>query len=98
MLSRWPVRRARPVAHRLGLDAPLVTGQRSIDTLFPLALGGTATIPGGFGTGKTVLEQSLAKWAHADVIVYVACGERGNELTEMLEEFPQLTDPRTGSR
>jgi len=97
MLSRWPVRRARPSGRRLGFDAPFVTGQRSIDTLFPLALGGTATIPGGFGTGKTVLEQSLAKWGHADVIVYVACGERGNELTEMLEEFPQLTDPRTGS-
>jgi V/A-type H+-transporting ATPase subunit A len=97
MLSRWPVRRARPTAARLGLDTPFITGQRSIDTLFPLARGGTATIPGGFGTGKTVLEQSLAKWGHADVIVYVACGERGNELTEVLEEFPQLTDPRTGS-
>ena len=97
MLSRWPVRRPRPVAGRLGLDTPLITGQRSIDTLFPLARGGTATIPGGFGTGKTVLEQSLAKWGHADVIVYVACGERGNELTEVLEEFPQLIDPRTGA-
>jgi V/A-type H+/Na+-transporting ATPase subunit A len=97
MLSRWPVRRARPFARRLPLDTPFVTGQRSIDTLFPLARGGTATIPGGFGTGKTVLEQSLAKWGHADVIVYVACGERGNELTEMLDEFPRLTDPRTGS-
>jgi V/A-type H+/Na+-transporting ATPase subunit A len=97
MLARWPVRRARPFARRLDLDTPFVTGQRSIDTLFPLARGGTATIPGGFGTGKTVLEQSLAKWGHADVIVYVACGERGNELTEMLEEFPRLTDPHTGS-
>ena len=97
MLSRWPVRRPRPVAGRLGLDTPFVSGQRSIDTLFPLARGGTATIPGGFGTGKTVLEQSLAKWGHADVIVYVACGERGNELTEVLDEFPQLTDPRTGA-
>ncbi len=97
MLSRWPVRVPRPLARRLGLDRPLVTGQRAIDTLFPIALGGAATIPGGFGTGKTVLEQSLAKWAHADVIVYVACGERGNELTEMLAEFPRLTDPRTGS-
>lgn len=96
MLSRWPVRRARPAAGRLALDTPFVTGQRSIDTLFPLARGGTATIPGGFGTGKTVLEQSLAKWGHADVIVYVACGERGNELTEVLDEFPRLTDPRTG--
>lgn len=97
MLSRWPVRRARPAAGRLALDTPFVTGQRSIDTLFPLARGGTATIPGGFGTGKTVLEQSLAKWGHADVIVYIACGERGNELTEVLDEFPRLTDPRTGS-
>jgi V/A-type H+/Na+-transporting ATPase subunit A len=97
MLARWPVRRARPAAGRLELDTPLVTGQRSIDTLFPLARGGTATIPGGFGTGKTVLEQSLAKWGHADVIVYVACGERGNELTEVLDEFPRLVDPRTGS-
>jgi V/A-type H+/Na+-transporting ATPase subunit A len=97
MLTRWPVRHARPVNGRLGLDAPFVSGQRSIDTLFPLALGGTATIPGGFGTGKTVLEQSLAKWGHADVIVYVACGERGNELTEVLDEFPHLTDPRTGA-
>ena len=87
----------RPVTGRLGLDTPFVSGQRSIDTLFPLARGGTATIPGGFGTGKTVLEQSLAKWGDADVIVYVACGERGNELTEVLDEFPQLTDPRTGA-
>ena len=97
MLSRWPVRQPRPVTSRLGLDVPFVSGQRSIDTLFPLARGGTATIPGGFGTGKTVLEQSLAKWGHADVIVYVACGERGNELTEVLDEFPQLVDPRTGA-
>ena len=97
MLSRWPVRHPRPVTRRLGLDTPFVSGQRSIDTLFPLARGGTATIPGGFGTGKTVLEQSLAKWGHADVIVYVACGERGNELTEVLDEFPDLTDPRTGA-
>jgi V/A-type H+-transporting ATPase subunit A len=97
MLSRWPVRHPRPAAGRLDLDSPFVSGQRSIDTLFPLARGGTATIPGGFGTGKTVLEQSLAKWGHADVIVYVACGERGNELTEVLDEFPHLTDPRTGA-
>jgi V/A-type H+-transporting ATPase subunit A len=97
MLSRWPVRQPRPVSGRLGLDTPFVSGQRAIDTLFPLARGGTATIPGGFGTGKTVLEQSLAKWGHADVIVYVACGERGNELTEVLDEFPQLTDPSTGA-
>jgi V/A-type H+/Na+-transporting ATPase subunit A len=97
ILSRWPVRHPRPATGRLGLATPFVSGQRSIDTLFPLARGGTATIPGGFGTGKTVLEQSLAKWGHADVIVYVACGERGNELTEVLDEFPHLTDPRTGA-
>jgi V/A-type H+-transporting ATPase subunit A len=97
MLTRWPVRHSRPVNERLGFDAPFVTGQRAIDTLFPMARGGTATIPGGFGTGKTMLEQSLAKWGQADVIVYVACGERGNELTEVLDEFPQLVDPRTGA-
>jgi V/A-type H+-transporting ATPase subunit A len=97
MLQRWPVRRPRPFRHRLELDHPLVTGQRVIDTLFPLARGGTAAIPGGFGTGKTVQEQALAKWADADVVVYVGCGERGNELTEILEEFPRLADPRTGA-
>jgi V/A-type H+/Na+-transporting ATPase subunit A len=96
MLSRWPVREPRPVGARLDPTTPLVTGQRAIDVLFPIARGGAATIPGGFGTGKTVLQQSLAKWAHADVVVYVACGERGNELTEVLEEFPALVDPRTG--
>jgi V/A-type H+-transporting ATPase subunit A len=96
MMHRWPVREPRPVARRLGLDRPLVTGQRVIDTLFPIARGGTAAIPGGFGTGKTVLEQQIAKWADADVVVYVGCGERGNELTEVLEEFPQLRDPHTG--
>ena len=97
MLQRWPVRRPRPVARRLAATRPLVTGQRVIDTLFPVARGGTATIPGGFGTGKTVLEQQIAKWADAEVVVYVGCGERGNELTEVLEEFPRLTDPRTGA-
>jgi V/A-type H+-transporting ATPase subunit A len=95
MLQRWPVRRPRPVARRLDPNRPLITGQRAIDTLFPVALGGVATIPGGFGTGKTVEEQALAKFAHADVIVYVGCGERGNELTEVLQEFPHLIDPRT---
>jgi V/A-type H+-transporting ATPase subunit A len=98
MLQRWPVRTARPVARRLDPDRPLVTGQRVIDTLFPIARGGIATIPGGFGTGKTVEEQALAKFAEADVIVYVGCGERGNELTDVLDEFPGLTDPRTGAR
>lgn len=97
LLQRWPVRRRRPAARRLDPDAPLVTGQRSIDTLFPLARGGSATIPGGFGTGKTVLEHTLAKWADADVVIYVGCGERGNELAEVLEEFPRLVDPRSGA-
>jgi V/A-type H+/Na+-transporting ATPase subunit A len=96
MLRHWPVRQPRPVASRLDAIRPLVTGQRVIDTLFPVARGGTAAIPGGFGTGKTVLEQQIAKWADADVVVYVGCGERGNELAEVLEEFPQLPDPRTG--
>lgn len=97
MLSRWQVRMARPFRSRLAPTTPLLTGQRVIDVLFPIARGGAATIPGGFGTGKTVLQQSLAKWAHADVVVYIGCGERGNELAEVLEEFPQLTDPRTGA-
>jgi len=97
MLRRWAVREPRPVARRLDADVPLVTGTRVVDTLFPVALGGAATIPGGFGTGKTVLEQSLAKWSHAEVVVYIGCGERGNELTEVLEEFPELEDPKTGA-
>lgn len=97
MLTRWPVREPRPIASRLVASTPLVTGQRAIDVLFPIARGGAATIPGGFGTGKTVLQQSLAKWSHADVVVYVGCGERGNELAEVLQEFPQLIDPRTGA-
>lgn len=96
MLQRWPVREPRPLARKLDVSIPLVTGQRVVDSLFPLAQGGTAAIPGGFGTGKTVLEQAIAKWSHADVVVYVGCGERGNELTEVLEEFPSLEDPRTG--
>jgi V/A-type H+-transporting ATPase subunit A len=96
MLQRWPVRYRRPAARRLEPTAPLITGQRVIDILYPLAIGGAATIPGGFGTGKTVQEQSLARWAAADVIVYIGCGERGNELTDVLEEFPKLTDPRSG--
>jgi V/A-type H+-transporting ATPase subunit A len=97
LLSRWPVRDPRPFSERLDPSTPLITGQRVIDMLVPIARGGAATIPGGFGTGKTVLQQSLAKWAHADVVVYVACGERGNELTEVLQEFPELVDPRTGA-
>lgn len=93
---RWPVRVARPVASRLRGDRPMVTGQRVFDLLFPVAQGGTVTVPGGFGTGKTVIEQTLAKFAEADVVVYVGCGERGNEMAEVLEEFPALEDPRTG--
>ncbi len=98
MTTTWPVRTGRPVARLLDPDVPLITGQRVVDTLFPVARGGSATIPGGFGTGKTVHEQTLAKWCDADIIVYVGCGERGNELAEVLEEFPNLTDPRTGAR
>jgi V/A-type H+/Na+-transporting ATPase subunit A len=97
MLHRWPVRDPRPISHRLDPSTPLITGQRAIDVLFPIARGGAAAIPGGFGTGKTVLQQALAKWAHADVVVYVGCGERGNELTEVLQQFPELIDPRTGA-
>ncbi|WP_121250822.1 V-type ATP synthase subunit A [Nocardioides ferulae] len=96
MLQRWPIRRPRPVRGQQPLSRPLLTGQRVLDGLFPIALGGAGIIPGGFGTGKTVLEQAIAKHAEADVVVYVGCGERGNELTEVLEEFPQLADPRTG--
>ncbi len=97
MLShRWPVRRPRPVARRMPLDAPFVTGQRIFDFLFPVALGGSVAVPGGFGTGKTVIEQSLARYAAADVMVYVGCGERGNEMAEVLQEFPALVDQRTG--
>jgi V/A-type H+/Na+-transporting ATPase subunit A len=95
MYQRWPVRRRRPFARRLTPDRPFLTGQRVLDVFFPIAAGGTAIVPGGFGTGKTVLEQTLAKFAAADVIVYVGCGERGNEMTEVLSEFPRLVDPRT---
>jgi len=93
---RWPVRQARPVMGRLPADEPMITGQRILDTLFPVARGGQAAIPGGFGTGKTILQETLAKWCDAEVIVYVGCGERGNEMSEVLDEFPQLTDPRSG--
>ncbi len=96
MIHRWPIRQPRPVKRRLPLDIPLVTGQRVIDTLFPVAKGGTVAIPGGFGTGKTMTQQALAKWSDADVIVYIGCGERGNEMTDVLTEFPKLVDPRTG--
>jgi V/A-type H+-transporting ATPase subunit A len=96
LLQTWPVRRARPIKFKLSTDTPLITGQRIIDTFFPTAKGGTAAIPGGFGTGKTVTLHQLAKWADAKIVIYVGCGERGNEMTEVLEEFPKLTDPRTG--
>ncbi len=92
----WPVRIERPVAQKLKPEAPLITGQRIFDALFPLAKGGVAAIPGPFGAGKTVSQQQLAKWSDADIIVYVGCGERGNEMTEVLTEFPELTDPRSG--
>ena len=92
----WPVRTARPVQRHRAMQAPLVTGQRVIDTFFPIAVGGTAAIPGGFGTGKTMTQHALAKWCSADIIVYIGCGERGNEMTEVLREFPELIDPRTG--
>jgi V/A-type H+-transporting ATPase subunit A len=93
--QKWPVRKSRPFSERKRLDKPLVTGQRVIDTLFPIAKGGTAAIPGGFGTGKTMTQHQLAKWCDADIIVYIGCGERGNEITEVLEDFPKLIDPKT---
>ena len=96
MLQTWPVRRGRPYQKKLAPEAPMVTGQRVIDTLFPIAIGGIAAIPGPFGSGKTVVQHQLAKWADADIIVYVGCGERGNEMTDVLNEFPRLHDPKTG--
>jgi len=96
MLQKWPVRKPRPFARRLPALTPLITGQRVIDTLFPLAKGGSAAIPGGFGTGKTITQQQLAKWANANIIVYVGCGERGNEMVDVLTSFPKLVDPSTG--
>ena len=96
MVQRWPIRVPRPSAGRRPLSVPLITGQRVIDTLFPLAKGGTVTIPGGFGTGKTMTQHAIAKWCDADIIVYIGCGERGNEMTDVLTEFPKLIDPRSG--
>lgn len=96
MLQKWPVRKGRPYKEKLSPKAPLVTGQRVIDTLFPIAKGGVAAVPGPFGSGKTVVQHQLAKWADADIIVYVGCGERGNEMTDVLNEFPTLIDPKSG--
>ncbi|MBD5585470.1 MAG: V-type ATP synthase subunit A [Clostridia bacterium] len=96
MLRKWPVRRGRPYKEKLAPATPMITGQRVIDTLFPIARGGVAAVPGPFGSGKTVVQHQLAKWAEADIIVYVGCGERGNEMTDVLNEFPALKDPKTG--
>ena len=96
LCQKWPIKQARPTLERLPISIPLVTGQRVIDTLFPIAKGGTAAIPGGFGTGKTMTQHQIAKWCDADIIIYVGCGERGNEMTDVLLEFPELKDPRTG--
>ena len=96
LMQRWPVRRGRPYAKKLAPDKPLVTGQRVVDTFFPIAKGGTAAVPGPFGSGKTVVQHQLAKWAEADIVVYIGCGERGNEMTDVLNEFPELKDPKTG--
>ena len=96
LMQRWPVRRGRPYQRKLSPQMPLVTGQRVIDTLFPIAKGGVAAVPGPFGSGKTVVQHQLAKWADADIVVYIGCGERGNEMTDVLNEFPELKDPKTG--
>ena len=96
MMQRWPVRKGRPVARRLPPNTPLTTGQRVVDTFFPIAMGGTACVPGPFGSGKTVIQHQLAKWAEAQIVVYIGCGERGNEMTDVLLEFPELEDPRSG--
>jgi V/A-type H+-transporting ATPase subunit A len=97
LMQQWPVRLPRPFKQKLMPDIPLLTGQRIFDTLFPIAKGGTACIPGGFGTGKTVMQHQLAKWSDADIVVYIGCGERGNEMTEVLTEFPALKNPKTGA-
>ncbi len=96
LMQKWPVRLGRPYQRKLSPDMPLVTGQRVIDTLFPIAKGGVAAVPGPFGSGKTVVQHQLAKWAEADIVVYIGCGERGNEMTDVLNEFPELIDPKTG--
>ncbi|MBD5139276.1 MAG: V-type ATP synthase subunit A [Ruminococcus sp.] len=96
LAQKWPIKKSRPFKERLPISMPLVTGQRVIDTIAPIAKGGTAAVPGGFGTGKTMTQHQLAKWCDADIIVYIGCGERGNEMTQVLEEFSELVDPRTG--
>jgi V/A-type H+-transporting ATPase subunit A len=96
MIQRWPVRRGRPYKSKYAPKEPLITGQRVIDTFFPVAKGGTASVPGPFGSGKTVVQHQLAKWADAEIVVYIGCGERGNEMTDVLREFPELKDPKSG--
>jgi len=96
MVQRWPVRQPRPVRRKLQPDETMTTGQRVLDMLFPLTMGGTACVPGPFGSGKTVVQHQLAKWANARIVVYVGCGERGNEMTDVLMEFPELKDPQSG--
>ena len=98
LCQRWPIRVPRPIAERMPTNRPLITGQRVIDTMIPIAKGGTAAVPGGFGTGKTMTQHQLAKWCDADIIVYIGCGERGNEMTQVLKEFSELIDPRTGKK
>ena len=96
LCQKWPIRTPRPILGRMPLEKPLITGQRCIDTLFPIAKGGAAAVPGGFGAGKTVVQHQLAKWCDADIIIYIGCGERGNEMTQVLDEFREITDPKTG--
>ena len=97
LMQKWPVRKGRPYASKINPDAPMTTGQRVIDTFFPVAKGGAAAVPGPFGAGKTVVQHQIAKWGDAEIVVYVGCGERGNEMTQVLEEFGELKDPRTGN-
>ncbi len=96
LMQKWPVRRARPYVEKIAPSVPMITGQRVIDAMFPIAMGGTACVPGPFGSGKTVVQHQLAKWSNVDLVVYIGCGERGNEMTDVLREFPEITDPRTG--
>ena len=97
LAQKWPIRVPRPTLKRYPASVPLITGQRILDTMFPIAKGGTAAIPGGFGTGKTMTQHQIAKWSDADIIIYIGCGERGNEMTQVLEEFQELIDPKSGN-